>query len=144
LGSAGNWLMPNIRAFMQRSTTYSNANSQAIHVTDPNHIGALTGSSPGTTGAHSVNIFYGGQDPDGAPLEEFPQSLGADLLRYGPNGEPVLTLFDVAKQVNPNVSNAFLSSKGWMQYYFNSKYGGSADVIVEGREMPVYVDRPMS
>jgi predicted AlkP superfamily pyrophosphatase or phosphodiesterase len=140
-GSADDWLMPNVRSFLETATYYSNAESSFPHYTDPNHFAALSGTRPGSSGIASVINFYYGKDDDGAAVAFNIEDVTTDVLRYGPDGGEVTTLFDVAKQVQPTTRNALVTGKGWMQFYFE-KQGGSVDVVAEGRDFPFYIPEP--
>jgi hypothetical protein len=48
-GHDGNWLMPNIRAFLGRSVFYPNARAFLPAATDMNHLNALAGTSSAQT-----------------------------------------------------------------------------------------------
>jgi len=53
-GSDGNYLMPNVHAFLQRSLWYRNARAFLPAATDMNHLNALAGTSTAQTGIVSV------------------------------------------------------------------------------------------
>lgn len=139
IGNDGDWLLPNVRSFMNRSSTYTNASSPAPH---KHQTAALTGSYPGGTGVANVPEYYFGRDADGASIWKSTYDIGPSGLRFGPDGVPVESILDVAKQVDPNALSALVTTKGWMQPYFNVDLGGPADVVAEGRDMPVYIADP--
>jgi len=139
IGTEGDWLMPNVRSFMERGATYTNASSPAPH---KHQLSVLTGSYPGAVGMVNSPEYYVGRDADGAAITRFTYDIGPSALRFGPDGDQVESVFDVARQVNPDARSAFVTSKGWMQPYFNARLGGPVDVIAEGREMPLYISEP--
>ena len=64
-GSEGNWLMPNIHAFLKKSLWYRNAKAYLPAATDMNHLNALAGTSSAQTGIISVWAQPTGWDKDG-------------------------------------------------------------------------------
>ena len=68
-GSEGNWLMPNIHAFLKRSMWFRNAECYFPAATDMNHLNALAGHAPARPGS---------------------SAYGRSLLRSDKSGEAVL------------------------------------------------------
>ncbi|NIO20817.1 MAG: hypothetical protein GTN76_08780 [Candidatus Aenigmarchaeota archaeon] len=139
-----NPLMPNARAFKNDSAYFNTALCLLPSATDMNHSAALTGSWPGTSGIYSVGAYYTGWDWHW--VYSPPENDGEDghweykydehwvypdnkYLKYGANGDKVLTIFDVAKDPakggHEEVYTAFISGKLWL----NGLFKGSADLI---------------
>jgi predicted AlkP superfamily pyrophosphatase or phosphodiesterase len=136
----GQRLMPRAWSFAARGARMTNASSVLPAVTDPNHTAALTGSWTGTTGLYSVAYQYLGQDEQGDPV----MVMGSrDLLRWGPDGQRVQTVFDVNKDpANGGASstfNAFISGKVWLAELFRD---GAMDLVADGKDYPDYVPAP--
>jgi predicted AlkP superfamily pyrophosphatase or phosphodiesterase len=137
-GSSGDWLMPNVQQFIGRSTTYKNAFDSLPSTTDANHVNALSGCRSGQTGIPAVFYCYYGRDANGATVSGQGDS---SILRYGPEGKPLLTAFDVAKHANPKAYTAIATGKNWMAKYFQKEQGG-VDLVLNGRNMPPYIKSP--
>jgi hypothetical protein len=131
--------MPNVRALKNRGTTYANARAGLPAYTDPNHVAALSGVAVGKNGVGSVIFYYYGRDEDGAAVV---RTTSSESLRYGANGDPLPTAYDVARQVHPRKFTAFATGKGWMSNYFR-RPGAGVDLIIDAWNYPVYVDRPL-
>jgi hypothetical protein len=56
-GIEGNWLMPNINAFLKKSLWYKNAKAYLPAATDMNHLNALAGTSSAQTGNPYEYVF---------------------------------------------------------------------------------------
>lgn len=137
-----NPLMPNLLRFCQDAAVLGKAKCHLPSYTDPNHVSYLTGSWPGTSGVYAVKEFYCGRDGNGNPVKMGPSR---DILRWGPSGERVLSVFDIAKDPamggDPDVCNALITGKPWLWGYF---YEGSntVDILSSGSRFPFYVDPP--
>ncbi|HEU4402206.1 MAG TPA: alkaline phosphatase family protein [Candidatus Polarisedimenticolia bacterium] len=137
-GRVGDWLMPNVRSFMAAATTYTGARSSLPTLTDPNHVNALAGTLSGGAGIPYVRTAYYGRDAEGQVVA---RPGDASMLRYGPTGKPVLTAFDVVKQVQPRAFTAIATGKNWIANYFQKPVGG-VDLVVNGRSVPPYLPPP--
>ena len=137
-GSSGDWLMPNLQAFMTQSTNYKNAYDSLPSYTDPQTVCALTGFTTGKNGVTTVIGLYCGRDANNIPVIK---PVDSSILRYGPEGKPVPTMFDVAKQANPKAYTAFAGNKNWVTNYFIKEQGG-VDLVLTGQNMPPYISPP--
>jgi predicted AlkP superfamily pyrophosphatase or phosphodiesterase len=137
-GSEGDWLMPRIRGLMERGTAYLNASSNLPSVTDVNHLNILCGTLTGTSGVSAVQNHFGGRDVVGRPVRVFGSR---DFLRYGPRGEPVATLFDGVRALEPLARGAFVSGKYWVNDLLEDG-GETLRISVSGKVGPDYVGRP--
>jgi len=149
IASDGNWydgsvdrLMPESNAFLEEAAFFSRANGHLPATTDANHTAALTGSWPGTLGIFSVKSHYMGLDAGGVPVIA---PASKDFLRFGLDGQPIRTIFDLAKEPAeggaPDAFNALVSGKVWVTDVF-SQSGGTVDLLVNGLNHPGYVPRP--
>ncbi len=139
-GAPGDWLMPNVQAFMQQSTTYSGALSDIPSATDHNQVGAMTGSHLGTSGIGCLVAYYYGRQADGISDIRVPST---ELLRHGEHGDEVLSLFDVARQVDPLAYSAYLTGKWWVDnYVVGDKPSGGGSLSVDGGGWPYYCPAP--
>ena len=142
MGSDGDWLMPNIRAFMEKGSSYSETFVHLPSATDMNHLTNISGSMSGTTGLHSVAAYYYGRNEDGHMIIKDPSH---DSIRWGEQGEPVLTMFDVAKDPayggEPGAFNAAISGKGWVMELMQDP-DGVLDRKAHGQCVPFYLDKP--
>jgi hypothetical protein len=133
-GGLGNWLMPNVRAFVERSAWWPKARAFFPQATDMNHLNVLAGTHSGLTGIVGVS-----QQPEawralGMKLGE----IHVSKAKY-PDGNQVQTLFDLLKEVKGDgVTRAFVSNKGWVA----EMYTGSVEIIVTGENHPTYVPEP--
>jgi hypothetical protein len=139
-----NPLMPNLLRFCQDAAVLSKARSHLPSYTDPNHVSYLTGSWPGTSGVYAVKEFYCGRDADGNPVKMAPSR---DILRWGPSGERVVSIFDLAKDPamggDPDACNALITGKPWLWGYFREE-SNVVDILASGSRFPFYVDPPPS
>lgn len=138
-GQDGDWLMPNIQSLISQSTNYTNARVHLPSVTDAQHANALTGSLTATSGSASVFYYYYGVDQDDRSIA---QQGDQTVMLHGQNGDPVLSIFDVAKLANPNNHTALALGKNWIAEYFRQDPGGF-DVLLMGREKPHYIADPL-
>ena len=141
-GSDGDWLMPNIHAFMEQGSSYSEAYVHLPAATDMNHLTNISGSMPGTEGLHSVAGYYFGLDENGHMVVHDPSH---DVIRWGEEGEPVLTLFDVAKDPayggEPTAFNAVIAGKNWVAELMRDP-DGVLDRVAHGQDVPFYLEQP--
>jgi predicted AlkP superfamily pyrophosphatase or phosphodiesterase len=136
----GERLMPHAAAFVSRGARMASASSILPAVTDPNHAAALTGSWAGTLGICSVRNQYLGRDAAGNGLTPV-GSRG--LLRWGPDGQRVQSIFDVAKDPasggTASAFNAIVTGKDWLAELFRD---GAVDLAVDGKDYPDYIPAP--
>jgi len=137
-----NPLMPNFRKFAAESALLLKGRSQVPSFTDANHTAALTGSWPGTTGTIGVKSYYGGRDGNG---DQVIIPAKHDILRWGSSGEPVLSIFDVAKDPemggDTDALNAYITGKDWMTKYFEDG-NSTVDILANGANYPYYITPP--
>jgi hypothetical protein len=137
-GSPGNWLMPNVRKFLEKATWYPRAKCYLPSATDMNHVNALAGTSSGQTGIVGVSSQMKGWDSDGKPVIE---STSMSWPRDD-QGRPVDTLFHAWKRTFPHEKTAFVAGKGWVAEMFDVP-GKPVDFIVTGDRHPSYVAKPL-
>jgi len=135
-------LMPHVRQFLADSTCLLRARSQVPSLSDPNHVSALTGSWPGTTGLICMRHFYCGRDEYGNPVKIPGDSR---ILRWGSEGRPVKSIFHVAKDPamggDRDALNATIWGKEWIGHYFRDLQR-TVDIIVGGLIYPDYLPPP--
>lgn len=139
-GSEGNWLMPNIRAFLKKSFWYRNAKCFLPAATDMNHLNALAGTSSGQTGIISVWAQPSGWDENGeAVIKRTSLSFARD-----DQGRPVDTLFSAWKRAYPDSRTLLITGKEWVGEMFhqegNTRTG--VDILVTGPNRPDYLQPP--
>jgi predicted AlkP superfamily pyrophosphatase or phosphodiesterase len=136
----GERLMPRVAAFAATGARMASASSVLPAVTDPNHAAALTGSWAGTLGVFSVRTQYMGEDSAGRPVMV---GDNRDILRWGPNGQRVTSLFDINKDPasggSPSTFNAIITGKNWLGELFRD---AAVDLVVHGKDYPAYVPAP--
>lgn len=114
-----NYLMPNIRNFMQNAARFPDARDSLPATTDPNVFGILSGSWPGTSGIPTVGYQFKGWDAQGAEVITY---MSAEKIRYGQTGQRVLSIFDVAKSKDYGGDNetftALIAGKFHIPYLF--------------------------
>jgi len=139
-GGEGDWLMPNINAFLKKSLWYKNAKCYLPSATDMNHLNALAGTSSGQTGIISVWAQPTGWDENGDPvIARTSMSFARD-----DKGRPVDTLFRAWKRGRPESKTALITGKEWVGEMFS--HGGSAvsgiDILLTGSKYPDYINAP--
>jgi len=137
-GREGDWLCPNLHAFMDEALDYANARTHLPSVTDNNHSNALSGTMSGTVGLYQVSGSYVGTD---AHRRIHTCPMTADLLRHGPDGERVDRVFEVARSQDPGALCALFSNKKWVAVLHDDPED-AVQRIVHGSSYPVYADRP--
>lgn len=143
-GQPGDWLMPRVQELIARGTAYPDALGEIPSVTDQNQTAALTGTHMGPSGIGSLIQYYNGRLPTGAEVltEPYPE-----LLRYGAEGKPVFSLFDVAKLADPGAYSIHATGKWWVDDYViggccAGSCAGGGNVAVDSLRWPYYIDRP--
>ncbi|MGD0278545.1 MAG: alkaline phosphatase family protein [Smithella sp.] len=139
-GSEGNWLMPNINAFLKKSLWYKNARSFLPAATDMNHLNALAGTSSGQSGIISVWAQPTGWDENGeAVLTRTSMSFARD-----DKGRPVDTLFRAWKRRRPESKTMLITGKEWVGEMFrgNGDTLSGIDILVTGPDHPDYLKAP--
>lgn len=138
-GRKGNWLMPNIRAFLENSVWYPNALAYLPAATDMNHLNALAGTCSAQTGVIGVWAQPSGWDSSGKPV------IRHSHLGYTRDdlGRPVDTLFHAWKRCWPGSKTALISGKEWVSEMFRQEGPESAvDILVTGGVFPGYISPP--
>lgn len=149
IGRDGNWydgsnerLMPRAWEFLSRGAFLSRAKGELPATTDGNHAAALAGSWPGTLGIFSVKNHYLGTDADAKVVVT---RATKRLLRWGLEGKPVTTVFDMAKDPavggDPEAFNALVTGKAWVADLFQES-DGVVDLLGSGTLRPSYFTRP--
>ncbi len=138
-GKAGDWLMPNLHAFLEQGLFFPNHQAHLPAATDMNHASYLSGAYPGQHGLYSVQVLMFGFDQKGWAIW---RSTPHDLMYYGPEGKPVTTIFNVVKDPalggNPSAFAAYVSGKDWVpEHYRNPVFG--LDRIATVTDHPDYV-----
>ena len=139
-GSDGNWLMPNINAFLKKSLWYKNAKAYLPAATDMNHLNALAGTSSAQTGVISVWAQPTGWDKDGeAIVTRTSMSFAKD-----DKGRPVDTLFHAWKRRWPESKTMLITGKEWVGEMFrgNENTPSGIDILVTGTKHPEYLKAP--
>ena len=138
-GRDGNWLMPNIRAFLKKSLWYRNAKCFLPAATDMNHLNVLAGTSSAQTGIVSVWAQPTGWDKCGeAVITRTSMAFARDE-----KGRPVDTLFHAWKRRWPESKTLFISGKEWVGEMLGDNPAGSGiDILVTGPNHPDYLKAP--
>ncbi|HTY26229.1 MAG TPA: alkaline phosphatase family protein [Desulfomonilaceae bacterium] len=138
-GSEGNWLMPNVHAFLKRSMWYRNAKCYLPAATDMNHLNALAGTSSGQTGIISVWAQPSRWNESGEVVIQ-PTSMS---FAKDDKGRPVDTLFHAWKRRWPNSKTLLITGKAWVGEMFRDNPAGSGiDILVTGVNHPDYLKDP--
>lgn len=139
-GSDGNWLTPNIRAFLQESVWYKNAKCFLPAATDMNHLNAMAGTSSGQTGIISVWAQPAGWNENGdAIIHRTSMAFARD-----DQGRPVDTLFSAWKRRWPDSKTLLITGKEWVGEMFrkDGSPGFGIDILVTGPNHPDYLKPP--
>jgi len=135
-GTEGNWLMPNLRRFIDQCIWYPHARGFLPSATDMNHLNAVAGTSAAQTGCLGVSAQIVGWDSNGKIVGKF-----SDLNLFRDDlGRPVDTVFHAWKRKNPDSKTAFISGKPWVAEMFRSQ--NVIDIIVTGLSKPDYLPEP--
>lgn len=135
-GSEGNWLLPNIRKFLDQSVHYPQARCFLPSATDMNQLNVLAGSSSAQTGILGVWSQPTGWDKDGNVI------LSTSDLAYARDdkGRPVDTLFHAWKRAWPESKTVMISGKEWVANMFKSQ--NIVDILISGGQYPDYISAP--
>ncbi len=138
-GKTGDWLMPNVRRFIDTSLWYKDAKAFLPAATDMNHLNALAGTSTAQTGVIGVWAQPTGWDADGNVIIRHSHlSLAKD-----DQGRPVDTLFHAWKRKWPESKTLFITGKEWVGEMFRAGSGPApVDVLVTGPNHPDYLEEP--
>lgn len=135
-GTEGNWLMPNLRRFIDQSIWYPDARGFLPAATDMNHLNALAGTSTAQTGCLGVSAQIVGWNSSGKIEGKY-----SDLNLFRDDlGRSVDTIFHAWKRKNPESKTVFISGKHWVAEMFRSQ--NIVDIIVTGHSRPDYLPEP--
>ena len=136
-GSPGDWLMPNLHRFISQCVNYKDARVFLPSATDMNHTNALAGSYTGTTGVYMVAGTY----KSITAHDEILTSINSmDLMKYGPSGDPIQRIFEVADSETGGKSlNGFWSNKNWLTDMESER---SVSVAGHSQEFPLFFPVP--
>lgn len=136
-GSEGNWLMPNMHAFLKDSADYTNAVDYLPSATDMNHTNALAGTYTGTEGVYMVGgTFRGFTEHD----ETLSGPNSTNLMKYGPDGKPLERMYEVAKQQTGGKSlTGFWSNKNWLADMEGER---AVDIVGHSEKWPLFHSPP--
>ncbi len=136
-GSEGDWLMPNLRAFLAQGVHYRNARVYLPSATDMNHTNALAGTYTGTTGVYMVGGTYVGFTEHD---EVITAANSMELMRYGPQGEAVKRIFEVAKEeTGGKALTGFWSNKNWLADIEGER---AVDIVGNSERFPLFFPSP--
>ncbi len=138
-GKDGDWLMPSIRAFLNRAVWYPEAKTYLPSATDMNHLNALAGTSMAQSGIIGVWAQPVGWDNKGkAVIRHSHISMARD-----DQGRSVDTLFHAWKRRWPGSKTLFITGKEWMGEMFRQPAPESGvDILVTGTRFPSYLQAP--
>ncbi len=136
-------LMPRLQGFLTGSASFPGARDSLLSATDMNVFGVLSGSWPGTLGMNSVGVYFYGWNQQNQPVYRY---RNPDDIRYGPDGERVQSIFDVAK--DPALGGdlaaftAMVSGKWQMWHLFADDSHSVPDIMANGERFPPYLGVP--
>jgi hypothetical protein len=133
----GDWLMPNIRRFLEQGAWFENARCHMPAITDPNHLNVLSGGSTAQSGLYSVSLQMFDWQADGRPRIVSPSLSWA----RDDQGRPLDTLFAAWKRKWPGSKTFYVSGKEWVARMFDTP-GSGVDMIIGGSRFPAYVEPP--
>ncbi|MHB8895887.1 MAG: alkaline phosphatase family protein, partial [Candidatus Geothermincolia bacterium] len=136
-GKEGDWLMPNMRAFINDSANYTQARCYLPSATDMNHTNALAGTYTGTEGVYMVGGTFRGFSEHDETLSG-PNTVAH--MKYGPDGKPLERMYEVAKQQTGGKSvTGFWSNKNWLAEMEGEK---SVDIVGTSESWPLFYSPP--
>jgi arylsulfatase A-like enzyme len=136
-GADGDWLCPNIREFMKRGTSFSNAHCGMPAATDMNHTCIASGATTGTLGAYWVSGLYTGVDVLGDIMIVRPNP---EVLRYGDDGKKLTRIFEMVRERYPAARSFVASNKAWVSMLHED--GEAVRWGITGSHFPVYASPP--
>ncbi len=136
-GRDGDWLMPQVRKFLEGGVWFEHTRCHMPAITDPNHLNALAGTSTAQTGLNSVSLQFFDWKEDGSANIVTPS---LSFVRDD-QGRPVDTLFSAWKRKWPSSRTFFSSGKEWVARMFDVPDSG-VDIIMGGSRYPGYIDPP--
>ena len=138
-GKPGDWLLPNIREFLENSVWFENSRCWLPAATDMNHLNAVAGTTSALTGIIGVSKQFKEWDKNGKAIyQNTSMSYSKD-----DKGRPVDTIFKAFKRKYPGSKIMFASGKGWVATMFDVP-GSGIDFFVTGLNHPDYVKKPWS
>lgn len=136
-GQPGDWLMPNLRAFLKDSVNFANADVYLPSATDMNHTNALAGTYTGTQGIYMVGGTYKGFTEHDEVLFD---SNTMDLMKYGVDGKPIERVFEVAKKATGGRALCgFWSNKNWLSELEGER---GVDIVGHSERWPLFFKPP--
>jgi hypothetical protein len=136
-GKVGDWLMPNVREFLNRSTWFHDARCHMPAATDMNHLNAIAATSSAQTGVIGISLQPVNWNHDGTGnLSPISLSWARD-----DRGRPVDTLFNAFKRRWPRSRTLYASGKPWVAEMFRTDSSG-VDMLLTGSFRPRYIDPP--
>lgn len=136
-GKEGDWLLPNMRAFLKDSVNYKNSRVYLPSATDMNHTNAMVGSYTGTQGVYMV----GGTYIDFTNHDEVIAGTNSmDRMLYGKDGKPVQRVYEVAKNATDGKALCgFWSNKNWLSDLEGEK---TVDIVGHSERWPLFFKPP--
>lgn len=136
-GRDGDWLMPNVRAFLSDCVRYRDARVYLPSATDMNHTNALAGTYTGTAGIYMVGgNFVSFTEHD----EVITAANSMALMRHGPQGEAVKRVFEVAKEeTGGKALTGFWSNKNWLADIEGER---GVDIVGSSERFPLFFPPP--
>ena len=136
-GSDGDWLMPTFHAFIGEGVNYTDARVYLPSATDMNHTNALAGTYTGTQGLYMVGGTWKGVTEHDEVLS-VPNSMS--LMRYGPDGDPIERIYEVAKaETGGKALTGFWSNKNWLANIEGEK---TVDIVGHSERYPLFFPPP--
>ncbi len=136
-GCEGDWLMPNLRAFMETGTNYTKAKCYLPSATDMNHTNALAGTLTGTQGIYMVGGTYVRFTEHDEVIAQ-PNSM--EQMYFGEEGKPLKRVYEVAKeQTGGKALCGFWSNKDWLADLEGER---TVDIIGHSERWPLFFMPP--
>ncbi len=136
-GKPGDWLLPNIREFLESSVWFENSRCWLPAATDMNHLNAVAGTTSALTGIIGVSQQFREWDKNGkAVYQNTSMSYAKD-----DKGRTVDTIFKAFKRKSPESKAMLATGKGWVATMFDVPDSG-IDFMVTGTNRPDYVEKP--
>ncbi len=136
-GKEGDWLLPNIHAFLENAVWFEHIRDFLPAATDMNHLNAVAGTSSAQTGILGISLQFYDWNPDGrANFKNTSMDFARDDL-----GRPVDTLFKAWKRRYPASKIFFASGKEWVANMFHTDDSG-IDIFMTGTHYPDYISSP--